>query len=93
MATSASLASKLLGAMTSASNVAMRAELRLRVQETLNQMDEIDREVLVLRHFEDLTNSETAHVLSLSKTAASNRYIRALRRMKQALDGPKAEPE
>lgn len=90
MASSASLASKLLGGMTSASNAAMRAELRLRVQETLNRMDNIDREVLVLRHFEDLSNSETAQVLALSKTAASNRYVRALRRMKEALDGSKA---
>ena len=38
----------------------------------------IDREVLVLRHFEELSNAETAQVLGLEKTAASNRYIRAL---------------
>ncbi len=62
--------------------------MRLRVQDALNRMEEIDREVLVLRHFEDLSNSETARVLDLSKSAASNRYIRALRRMKKAMDGP-----
>lgn len=85
MASSASLASKLLGKMTSASNAAIRDETRLRVQDALNQMDEIDREVLVLRHFEDLTNAEVSQVLSINASAASNRYVRALRRLKAAL--------
>lgn len=48
-------------------------------------MDPIDREVLALRHFEELTNSEVATVLDLSKTAASNRYIRALKKLKEML--------
>ena len=48
-------------------------------------MDPIDREVLTLRHFEHLTNEETALVLGLTKTAASNRYIRALKRLKEIL--------
>ena len=50
-------------------------------------MDPIDREVLVLRHFEELSNAEAARVLGLEKTAASNRYIRALKRLKQAMAG------
>ena len=50
-------------------------------------MDPIDREVLVLRHFEELTNAEAARVLGLEKTAASNRYIRALKRLKEILAG------
>jgi RNA polymerase sigma-70 factor, ECF subfamily len=49
-------------------------------------MGPIDREVLALRHFEELTNAETAEVLGLQKSAASNRYIRALRRLKEILD-------
>jgi RNA polymerase sigma-70 factor, ECF subfamily len=48
-------------------------------------MDPLDREILVLRHFEELSNSEAATVLGLSKTAASNRYIRALKRLKEIL--------
>jgi len=44
-------------------------------------MDPIDREVLVLRHFEELSNNETAEVLGLQKAAASNRYARALKRL------------
>jgi RNA polymerase sigma-70 factor (ECF subfamily) len=86
-ATSASLAAQLLGRLTSASRAAIRAETQLRVQEALNQMDPLDREVLVLRHFEMLTNEETAQVLGLRKSAASNRYVRALKRLKEILAG------
>ena len=49
-------------------------------------MDPIDREVLALRHFEELSNAETAQVLGLQKSAASNRYIRALKRLKDLLE-------
>jgi RNA polymerase sigma-70 factor (ECF subfamily) len=84
-ASSVSLAAQLLGRITSASRAAARAELQIRVQEALNSMDDLDREVLTLRHFEMLTNDETAQVLGLSKTAASNRYVRALRRLKGIL--------
>ena len=50
-------------------------------------MDPLDREVLALRHFEELSNSEVAQVLGLSRTAASNTYIRALERLRQILAG------
>lgn len=59
-ATSVSLAAHLLGRMTSATQAAIRAEHKLLVQEALNSMDPLDREVLVLRHFEQLSNDETA---------------------------------
>ena len=49
-------------------------------------MNEVDREVLALRHFEELSNSETAKVLNMSEQAASGRYIRALGRLKQILE-------
>lgn len=84
-ASSLSLAAQLLGRMTSASRAAVRAEHKLILQEALNGMDPVDREVLTLRHFEHLCNEEAALVLGLSKTAASNRYIRALRRLKEIL--------
>jgi RNA polymerase sigma-70 factor (ECF subfamily) len=84
-ASSISLAAQLLGKMTSASKAAIRAEHKLLVREALNGMDPIDREVLTLRHFEHLSNDETALVLGLTKSAASNRYIRALRRLKETL--------
>lgn len=85
-ASSQSLAAQLLGRNTSPSNAAMRAELQMRLQEVLNGMDEIDREVLVLRHFEQLSNVEAAQVLGIQERAASNRYIRALGRLKEILN-------
>lgn len=84
-ASSVSLAAQLVGRLTSASRAAMRAELQLQVQEALNSMDPLDREILTLRHFEMLSNEETAKVLGLKKTAASNRYVRALKRLKEIL--------
>jgi RNA polymerase sigma-70 factor (ECF subfamily) len=84
-ATSASLAAQLLGRLTSPSRAAIRAETQLKVQEILNNMDPIDREVLVLRHFEHLSNNEVAELLSISKAAASKRYVSALKRLKETL--------
>lgn len=84
-ASSVSLANQLLGRLTSPSRAAIRAETQIRVQEALNSMDPIDREVLTLRHFEVLSNDETAQVLGISKKAASKRYIRALERLQDIL--------
>jgi RNA polymerase sigma-70 factor, ECF subfamily len=89
-ANSASLAEMLLGRLTSPTRAARRAEMQLKLQEVLNAMEPMDREVLALRHFEELSNGEAALVLGLSKTAASNRYIRALGRLKEML---KAMPD
>ncbi len=80
-----SLANLLLGRLTSPTQAAVRAERQLQLQEALNGMEPLDREILALRHFEELSNSEAATVLGLSKTAASNRYIRALKRLKEIL--------
>ena len=56
------------------------------LQEALNSMDPIDCEVVVLRHFEELSNAETAAVLGIETAAASKRYVRAIRRLKAILD-------
>ena len=56
----------------------IRAERKIRLQEALNSLDPIDREILALRHFEQLSNGEAAEVLGLDKSAASKRYARAL---------------
>jgi RNA polymerase sigma-70 factor (ECF subfamily) len=85
-ASSASLAQQLLAGLTSPTQAAIREEMRLRLQEALNSMDALDREVLVLRHFEELSNGEAAEVLGIEPPAASKRYIRALRRLKAILD-------
>jgi RNA polymerase sigma-70 factor (ECF subfamily) len=86
-ATSASLAEMLLGRLTSPTLAARRAEMQLRLQEVLNGLETMDREVLALRHFEELSNAEAAAVLGLSPTAACNRYVRALKRLKVILAG------
>lgn len=85
-ATSAVLAAQLLGKFTSPSEAAMRVELKLRLEEKLNEMETLDREVLALRHFEQLSNSEAAGVLGINESAASNRYVRALRRLREAME-------
>jgi RNA polymerase sigma-70 factor (ECF subfamily) len=84
---SLSLAEHLLGKLTTASQAAIRVELKLRVQEALNGMDSDDREMLVLRHFEELSNAEAAQVLGIKPSVAVNRYVRALKRLKDVLQG------
>ena len=82
-ASSAALAAHLLGRFTSPTQAAVRAERLLRVQEALNALDPLDREVLSLRHFEHLTHAEAAAVLEISESAAANRYVRALKKLKR----------
>jgi RNA polymerase sigma-70 factor, ECF subfamily len=83
--TTAALAAQLMGKITSPSQAAVRAERKIRLQEALNSLDPIDREILVLRHYEQLSNGEAALVLGLDKSAASKRYARALVRLKEIL--------
>ena len=84
-ASSKSVAELVLSRLTSPSRAAIRAETQLHVQRALNEMDPMDREVLVLRHFEMLSNEETARVLEIKPSAASNRHLRALKRLKDIL--------
>lgn len=86
-ASSAALAAQLLGEHTSPSEAAVRAEQLLRLQEAVNRLDVLDREVLSLRHFEQLSRAETAQVLGIEEGAAAKRYIRALKRLKDTLAG------
>jgi RNA polymerase sigma-70 factor, ECF subfamily len=81
-ATSVSLVAHLLGRGGGEDDqAAARAEQKLLLQEALNAMDPIDRMVLTLRHCEQLSNDETATVLGISKSVASEAYIRALERI------------
>jgi RNA polymerase sigma-70 factor, ECF subfamily len=86
-ASSISIAALLLGRITSPTRAARRAEMQERLQDILNAMDPIDREILTLRHFEELGNGEAAQVLGISKSTASSRYIRAVMRLKKELAG------
>jgi len=82
-ANSVSLAAQLLGRLTPAAQEAERAEKQLRLQEALNGMNPLDREILALRHFEELSNPEAAEVLGISQTEASKLFISALKRLKE----------
>jgi RNA polymerase sigma-70 factor (ECF subfamily) len=84
-ASSAALAAQLLGKHTSPTQAAIRAERLVRIQEALNTLDPIDREILSLRHFEQLSRTESAQALGIEEAAASKRYIRALKRLKTIL--------
>jgi RNA polymerase sigma-70 factor (ECF subfamily) len=85
--TSALLAAQLLGHEPRPSEAAIRAELKLRLHEALDSMDPIDREILALRHFEQLSLGETAQVLGLTESGACRRHLRALKRLKEILSG------
>lgn len=84
-ATSVSLVTCLAGTNTSPSGVAVRNEMTERVRAAIENLPELDQEVLALRHFEELTNSETAGILGIEPKAASMRYIRALERLKEQM--------
>lgn len=60
-------------------------ELERRFQAAIEELDERDREVVLMRHFEQLTNSEVAQALQLSEPAAGMRYMRAMRRLRSLL--------
>jgi RNA polymerase sigma-70 factor (ECF subfamily) len=84
-ASSAALAAHLLGHDTRPSEAAIRAELKTRLQEALNGMDPLDREIIALRHFEQLSLAEAARVLGLSESGASRRHLRAIDRLRAIL--------
>ncbi len=84
-ASSACLAAHLVGSFTSPSQAFAQIELLGKVEDALQGLDPIDREVLSLRHFEELSNADTAAILGIEKAAASKRYVRALERLKNAL--------
>lgn len=70
--------------LTPAAAVA-QAELAQRVEQAIAAMDEGDAEVLVMRHYEHLSNQEVAQSLGLSEPAAGMRYLRAMRRLRELL--------
>ena len=85
-ASSVALAAQLLGHDMRPSEAAIRAEVRIRVQEALERMNPLDREVLALRHFEQLSRAEIAQMFGISESAAGKRYLRALERLRSTLE-------
>lgn len=83
--TSTSLAAQLAARVTSPSQAAARAETHDKLEQAIAAMDPVDQEILALRHFEELNNTEVAEVLGIQQKAASIRYVRAVRRLKEIL--------
>ena len=83
--TSAALCAQLTAGLTRPSVAAARGEVRTRLAEALATIDPADREVLALRHFEQLSNAEAAEVLGIQERAAAKRYLRALQRLREIL--------
>lgn len=85
-ASSVVLADALIASDTTPTHAVAREEMRAQLARALEEMRPADREVLVLRHFEGLTNAETAAELGIEKKAASKRYLRALERIRVILE-------
>jgi RNA polymerase sigma-70 factor, ECF subfamily len=62
-------------------------ELERRFAAAVEKLDEADRQIVLLRHFEHLSTAEAAEVLGLSKPATGMRYLRAMRRLRGFLEG------
>ena len=73
---------RLLGKLVTPSQAVAKAEMRAKLQEKLDMLDPLDREMISLRHFEQLSNREIAEVLEMSVSGASSRYLRAVKRLK-----------
>lgn len=84
--TSLCLSQRFIAHMTSPSQAAVKVEVIAKVRSALESMNDIDREVLALRHFEELTNQEVASELGLNEKTSSMRYMRALERLRTILE-------
>ena len=85
------LATQLSDAELTPAAATIRKELEERFLVALDQMDENDREIIVMRHIEHLGNSEVAQALDLTPAAAGMRYLRALRRLREVLTEPPSQ--
>ena len=83
--TRAALVARLTAGATGPATAAGRAEIKARLDEALGQLDAGDREVIALRHFEQLTSAEAAQVLGIQERAAAKRYLRAMDRLREVL--------
>ena len=79
------LAAQLRGDDMTPATAAAYHELNRRFQAACEQLEELDREIIMMRHFEQLSNSEAATALELTPQAASMRYLRAMRRLRAQL--------
>ena len=84
---SEALSEHLIASVSTPSEMAQRAERKAKLAQVLDGLEPIDREIIAMRHFEQLTNAETACELGIQESAASKRYVRALHRLADLLEG------
>ncbi|WP_153558763.1 sigma-70 family RNA polymerase sigma factor [Roseimaritima sediminicola] len=86
------LAAQLAGREITPQAAAVQRELAQQVEQAIAQLDEPDRDILIMRHYEHLSNQEVAEALQLTPPAASMRYLRAMRRLRERMDGSAGDP-
>src|SRR5947209_5269543 len=79
------LAGQLIDQELTPATAAIRQELERRLHEALARLQDDDREVILMRHYEQLTNQEVAGALGLTEAAASMRYLRAVRKLRDLM--------
>jgi RNA polymerase sigma-70 factor (ECF subfamily) len=84
------LAGQLLDQDLTPASAAIQEEMQLRLREAIAQLDDDDREIILMRHYEMLANQEVAESLGLTEAAASMRYLRAVRKLRDLLAPPQS---
>ena len=79
------LAAQFIDQELTPASAAMQQELQRRLHVAIGELDEDDREIVLMRHFEQLSNQEVAELLGLTEAAASMRHLRALRKLRELL--------
>jgi RNA polymerase sigma-70 factor, ECF subfamily len=79
------LAAQLVDQERTPASEAIQQELQRKLHQAIAELDDIDREVILMRHFEQMSNQEVAEELKLTEPAASMRYLRAVRRLRDLL--------
>ena len=82
------LAGQLLDQDLTPASAAIQEEMQQRLREAITQLDDDDREVILMRHYEMLANQDVAEALGLTEAAASMRYLRAVRKLRDFLSPP-----
>ncbi len=90
---SVELAAQFLDQEMTPASAAIQQEMQNRLHLAITNLDDNDREMILMRHFEQMSNQEVAESLGLTEAAASMRYLRALRRLRSLLDPERAHEE
>ena len=73
------------GTMTAPNSVLAREDRHELLRQAIGELPENDRQIIILRHFDDMDNADCARVLGIEPKAASIRYVRALERLQKKL--------